>query len=815
MIRDGRAGAWLDLFGQDLRFGLRLLARRPGPTLLAVFTLALGIGATTAIFSLVNAVLVRPLPFPESERLVLIFEDGAHLGVPRNDVAPANYVDWKAQSRAFTDMAAVTDRGFVLTGDAEPEQIQAQSVTGGFFSVLGVPPALGRTIAEEDDRPGASTVVVLSDRLWRRRFGADSGIVGQQVLLSGEKHTVIGVMPRGFAFRQGYVGLWVPAALSLEDLAARKAHYLTVVARTRPGVGLDEAEAEVATIATRIARDHPQDASRLRAIVRPLREDLTGGTRGPLLVLSLSATFVLLIACANIASLQLARAASRGREIAVRGALGASRGRIVRQMLTESIVVSALALAPALLFATWSFDLLEQLVPAGIALSSPLVLDLEVVAGAVGITLLSGILFGLAPALHSARADFANALKQGGRGALGSRRGGLRGALVVAEVAATFVLLVGAGLLTETLYRLRYRDLGLRPDHVLTLRTRLPLEKYDAPLKRAAFYDEVLGRLGQLPGVVAAGYTTSLPLEWKGGANNFVIEGRPPEPEVSYNANHRQVSAGYLQAIGIPLRRGRYLEPTDRTLSMPVALVNETMARQYWPHEEVVGRRFRVGASETWRTVVGVVGDVRQMGLDAPVKAEMYLPHDQVADQPWFAPRDLIVRTSADPMPLVPAIKREIHAVDPDQSVALVRTLGEVLDEDVAERRLGTSLLLAFAAAALILASGGIYGVLASLVNETTPEIGVRVALGATRREVMGLIVGRGLRLTLIGIALGSLGALALSRVLESQLYGVVAADPATFVLAATVVAGVALLACALPARQAVQVDPLVALRSE
>jgi putative ABC transport system permease protein len=814
VIRDGWDSG-LDRLGQDLRFGLRLLARRPGPTLLAVFTLALGIGATTAIFSLVNAVLVRPLPYPESERLVLIFEDGSHIGVPRNDVAPANYVDWKAQSRAFTDVAAVTDRGFVLTGDAEPEQIQAQSVTGAFFSVLGVSPALGRAIDEEDDRPGASAVVVLSDRLWRRRFGADPAIVGQQVLLSGEKHTVIGVMPRGFVFRQGYVGLWVPAALSPEDLAARKAHYLTVVARTRPGVGLAEAEAEVATIATRIARDHPSDASRLRAIVRPLREDLTGATRRPLLVLSLSVTFVLLIACANLASLQLARAAARGREIAVRGALGASRGRIARQMLTESVVVSALALAPALLFATWSFDLLQHLVPVGIAVSSPLALDREVVAGAVGITLFTGILFGLAPALHSARADFTAALKQGGRGVLGSRKRGLRGALVVAEVAATFVLLVGAGLLVQTLYRLRYTDLGLRPDHVLTLRTRLPLEKYDTLEKRAAFYDEVLSRLGQLPGVVAAGYTTSLPLEWKGGANNFVIEGRAAEPEITYNANHRQVSTGYLQAMGIPLRRGRYLDATDRSPSMPVALVNETMAHQYWPHEEVLGRRFRVGASLTWRTVVGVVGDVRQMGLDAPVKAEMYLPHEQVAEQPWFAPRDLIVRTSADPMPLAPAIKREIRAVDPAQPVALVRTLGEVLDEDVAERRLGTSLLLAFAAAALILASGGIYGVLASLVTEATSEIGVRVAVGATRRQVVGLIVGQGMRLTLAGIALGALGALALSRVLASQLYGVQAADPATFAIAASVVGTVALLACALPARQAARVDPLIALRSE
>jgi len=812
---DGEGGSGLDRLGQDLRFGLRLLARRPGPTLLAVFTLALGIGATTAIFSLVNAVLVRPLPFPESEQLVLIFEDGAHIGVPRNDVAPANYVDWKAQSRAFTDVAAVSDRGFVLTGDAEPEQIQAQSVTGAFFSVLGVPPALGRVIDKDDDRPGASSVVVLSDRLWRRRFGSDPGIVGQQVLLSGEKHTVIGVMPRGFAFRQSYIGLWVPAALGPEDLAARKAHYLTVVARTRPGVALAEAEAEVATIATRIARDHPQEAARLRAIVLPLREDLTGATRRPLLVLSMAATFVLLIACANIASLQLARAASRGREIAVRGALGASGGRIVRQMLTESVLVSALALAPALLFASWSFDLLGQLVPPGLALTSPVALDRVVVGSTVGITLLTAILFGLAPALHAARTDFSEALKQGGRGSLGLRRGGLRGVLVVAEVAATFVLLVGAGLLTQTLYRLRYTDLGLRPDNVLTLRTRLPLEKYDAPQKRTAFYDEVLDRLGRLPGVVAAGYTTSLPLEWKGGANNFVIEGRPAEPEVSYNANHRQVSARYLQAMGVPLRRGRYFDATDRSSSMPVALVNETMARQYWPREEVLGRRLRVGASETWRTVVGVVGDVRQMGLDAPVKAEMYFPHEQVANQPWFAPRDLIVRTSTDPMPLVPAIKREIRAVDASQPVALVRTLGEVLDEDVADRRLGTSLLLAFAGLALILATGGIYGVLASLVSQAIPEIGVRVALGATRREVVGLIVGQGMKLTFAGMTLGSLGALALARVLASQLYGVAGADPATFVLAGIVVGTVALVACALPARQAARVDPLIALRSE
>jgi putative ABC transport system permease protein len=810
-----RTASWREGLVQDVAFSLRLLVKKPGPALLAVLSLALGIGATTAIFSLVNAVLVRPLPFPESDRLVLVFEDASEIGLPRNDVAPANYADWKTQTRAFADVAAVSDRGFVLTGDGEPEQIQAQAVTGAFFSVLGVAPALGRAIADEDDRPGAATVVVLSDRLWRRRFGADPGIVGQRVLLSGEKHTVIGVMPRGFAFRQGYVGLWVPAALSGEEWANRTAHYLTMLARTRPTVSVAEADAEVSTIATRIARDHPAEAPRLRAHVQPLRESLTGEARRPLLVLSLSVAFVLLIACANIASLQLARAASRGREIAVRGALGAGRGRLVRQMLTESVALSALALPPALLFAAWSFDLLELLVPAGIAASSHLSLDLGVVGGAVGITFLTGVLFGLAPALHSAGGDFTEALKQGGRGSVGSGKGGLRGALVVAEVAATLVLLVGAGLLIQTLYRLRYADLGLRPENVLTLRTRLPLEKYDLPAKRTAFYDDVLQRVLRLPGVVAAGYTTSLPLEWKGGSNGFEIEGRPPEPGDSLNANHRQVSAGYLQALGVPLRKGRYLDSTDNALSMRVALVNETMARQYWPHEEVLGRRVRMGGPESWRTIVGVVGDVRQMGLDAPVKAEMYLPHEQVVGQPWFAPRDLIVRASANPMALVPSIKQEIRAVDRDQPVALVRTLDEVLDEDVAGRRLGTSLLLAFAIAALVLASGGIYGVLSSLVTEATPEIGVRVALGATARDVVSLVVGQGMRLALAGIALGLFGALSLSRLLASQLYGMSAGDPFTYVLAAALVGAVALVACAVPARQAARVDPLVALRSE
>ncbi len=808
----------MDTLLQDLRYAVKMLRARPGLTLTAVATLAIGIGGSTAIFSLVNAVLLGTLPFRDSERLFMVWEDATEAGFPRNDLAPGNYAGFLAQNQVFERMAALTEVGFNLTSGGEPLKVEARGVTAGFFPLLGVAPRLGRVITPEEDKPGANHVAVLSHGLWQRRFGRDPGVVGRDIILNGEKYTVIGVMPRSFQFMESYVGLWVPAALSAEELANHGAHYLTVVARLKPGVTAREADAEVATIAARISHDFPEGARGLRAYVLPLREQLVGDARRPLLLLSLAIVALLLIACANIAGLLLARAASRVREIAVRSALGAQRGRIVRQLLTESVLLAALGVGPGLLVAVWTLSFLAQLVPPGLTLWLHPTLDARALVCALVLSLSTGLLFGLAPALQTSRIDVSEPLRQGGRtSTAGPRR--LRSVLVVGEVAATLVLLVGAGLLGQTLHRMRYVDLGLQPERLLTLRTVLPSQEYGELPRRAAFYEEVLERVAHLPGVVAAGYGTSVPLEWKGGTSGFVPEGiGRPEPGLSYDANHRQVSAEFLRTMGVPLRRGRFLDRNDRGESRPVAIVNETMARQYWPGQDAVGKRFKIGDPDSpvpWVTIVGIVGDVRQMGLDAPVKAEMYLPYSQVADQPWFAPRDLVVRTRVEPMSVVAAVKREIAAVDPDQAVSNIRSLDEILDEEVVQRRLGATLLTAFAVLALLLASLGIYGILSYFVAQHTAEIGVRLALGATGRDILGLVLGRGMTLALVGIGLGSLGGLALTRLMSSLLFGISATDPATFALAALLLTALALLACYLPARRAVRVDPTIAMRYE
>jgi predicted permease len=803
----------MDTLLKDLRYALRLLRGKPGFTAIVVATLALGIGGSTAIFSLTSAVLLGKPLLRDPDRLVMIWENASAMGFPRNDLAPATYAALRDQAQAFEGVAAVAEEAFTLTGDGEPQKVEARRVTASFFSVLGVAPALGRALEPADDRPGAPHVAVISYGLWQRRFGGDAGLVGRDLLLNGDKHTVVGVMPRDFQFLESYVALWVPAAFGAEELANRQAHYLTVVGRMKPGVVAAGAQADVEAVTGRLARQFHDEA--FPAFVLPLREQILGDARRPLIVLALAITFVLLITCANVAGLLLGRTASRGREIAVRSALGATRRRIVRQLLTESILLAAIGGALALLVASSALSSLQQLVPPGLVLAVHPTLDGRALAVALVLSLVTGLLFGLAPALQATRADLSVTLRQGGRGVAGAGHRRLRSALVVGELAATLMLLVGAGLLGQTLYRLRYADLGLRPERLLTLRTPLPLYKYGEASRRSAFYEDVLDRVRHLPGVVSAGYSTSVPLEWKGGTNGFVPEG-PVDPRRTYDANHRQVSTDYLRTMGIPLRRGRFFERTDGERSQPVAIVNETMARQYWPGVDAVGKRFRTGGDSPWLTIVGVVGDVRQMGLDAPVKAEMYFPYAQVDGQPWFAPRDLAVRSAAvEPMSLVPAVSEAIRAVDPEQAVANVRTFDEVLDEEVVQRRLGASLVAAFAALALLLASLGVYGVLSHFVAQHTAEIGVRVALGASRRDILSLVLGKGMALAVSGVALGLVGALAFTRLVSSLLYGVGAADPATFAAAASLLAVLALLACYLPARRAIKVDPMVAIRCE
>lgn len=806
---------------KDIRYAIRSLLRQPGFTAVAIITLALGIGANTAIFSVVNAVLLRPLQFHDPDRLVMVWEDATFAGFPRNTPAPANYVDWKTQGQSFKDLAAVANRSFNLTGDGEPERISAFAVTGNFFPLLGVQPLRGRWFTPEEDQPGSHKVVVLSHRLWQSRYGGAEAIIGQDILLNNEKHTVVGVMPPNFQFLESFVRLWVPLSMDQEEMTDRGSHYLTVIGRIKPGVSVTQGQAEMNGLMQRIGQAHPEQTffGKLGAVVIPLREELAGDSRRPLLLLLVAVGFVLLIACANVASLQLTRATSRRREIAVRTALGASRWRITRQMLTESMLLASCGGALGLVLAVWSFEFFEKLVPQGLTLSATLKLDARILLFALLLSILSGIIFGLAPALQSSRVDLNEALKQSGsRGGLsfGSR---LRGAMVVLEVALSLMLLVGAGLIIQTLFHLQNQYSVLEPHNVFTARTVLPQNEYSQPAKRAAFYRQVLERVENLPGVISAGYTTSVPLAWKGGTSGFYPEGtKDPLPGMSYDSNHRQVSHNYLKAISIPLREGRYFTDRDNAQTMPVAIINETMARQYWPADSALGRRFKLGSpdSETpWHTVVGIVADVRQMGIDAPVKAEMYLPYEQVQGYAWFRPRDLVIRTSGDPMKLVSSVRQAVREVDPNQPLSNVATMEELLKEEMGERRVGMILLVAFASLALLLAALGIYGVLAYFVTQHTNEIGVRLALGATPAIILRLVLSKGMRLTLLGVALGLGASFALTRLMTSMLFGVKAIDPITFAAVPLLLAGVALLACYLPARRATKLDPLAALRYE
>ncbi len=807
---------------KDFRYGIRSLLKRPGFTAIAVITLALGIGANTAIFSLVNAVLLRGLPFADPDRLVMIWEDASFAGFPRNTPAPANYVDWKTQGQSFADMAAQDMRSFNLTGDGEPEKVEAFGVTANYFPLLGIKPALGRAFTNEEDTPGANRVVIINHNLWQQRYGGEQNIVGRQFSLSGEKYTVVGVMPAGFQFLDSKVGMWVPIGFTAEQLTQRNSHYLSVVARLKPGVNIEQANAEVRAIQQRIAHDHPDEAGRITAYVRPLRDELAGDVRRPLLVLSVAVGFVLLIACANIANLLLSRAASRRREMAVRAALGASRMRIVRQLLMEGLLMSAAGAIGGLVLAWWSFSFLQRLIPDGLALSTKLTLDFQVLGFTLLLTFITTLVFALIPAFQISKIDLNLALKQGG-GRSGLNAGGnrLRSAMVVAEVALALVLLVGAGLLIQTFFKLQEQYAALRSESVLTLRTVLPDKKYSELSQRTNFYKQVLARVQSLPGVISAGYATSIPLAWKGGTSGFVPEGRSLEQlssgGIAYDANHRQVTPDYLKTMGIPLQRGRSFNDGDNEQSTKVAIINETMARQYWPGEDPLGKRFTMddpNDKATWVTIVGIAGDVRQMGVDEPVKAEMYFPYQQ-GQEPFYTPRDLTIRTSVDPLSLVAAVRNEIHQVDPEQPISNIRTMSQMLGEETASRSLGMTLLTIFAGLALLLATVGIYGVLAYFVVQHTQEIGVRMALGAQRSNILTLVLKKGMTLTLLGVGIGLVIAFALTRLMASLLYEVSAADPVTYVAISSLLTAVAFFACYLPARRATKVDPMVALNYE
>ncbi len=810
-----------NMFGglwQDLRYGVRMLWKNPGFTVVAVVALALGIGANSAIFSVVNTVLLRPLPYKDPERLVMVWEDRTARGYPRDTPAPANFVDWREQNKVFEGMAAIATHSLNLTGTGEPERLEGKRVSASFFPLLGVEPLLGRAFSPEEDQPGGNRVVVLSHGLWQRRFGSDRGILGKPLILNGESHEVVGVMPQHFQFPTREDELWVPIAFTPQQAAARQSHYLLVIARTKPGVTVEQAQAEMSTIGARLQQQYPAANTDLGVAVVPLHEQVVGDIRPALLVLLGAVGFVLLVACANVANLLLARAAARQKEIALRVALGASRIRLVRQFLTESLLLAALGGVVGLLLSLWGVNLLKAFIPENISQARDIAIDGSVLGFTLLVSLLTGLIFGLAPVSQASNFNLNETLKEGGRDSVSGRRGNrIRSILVVAEVAVSLVLLIGAGLLINSFLRLRGVDPGFRADNLLTMRVVLPETKYPDQARRASFYAELVRRVESLPGVQSAAVTNWIPLVKQGDSSGISIEGQPdPGPGQNPSAVTRVVSPHYFQTMGIELLQGRQLNEQDRSDSPRVIVIGETMARKFWPGEDPLGKRVTMGgpadAPIPWLEVVGVVRDVRQFELAAEPKPQMYVPFEQPV---FFRPSHLVLKTSVEPGGLAAAVRKTVWEIDRDQPVSNIRTMGEVLSESIARQRFSMLLFGIFAAVALVLAAVGIYGVMSYSVAQRTHEIGIRMALGAQARDVLKLTVWRGLKLVLIGIVLGLAAAFALTRVMTSLLFGVSPTDPATLAVISVVLISVALLASYVPARRATKVDPMIALRYE
>jgi predicted permease len=795
----------------DLRYALRVLRKNPGFTAIAILALALGVGANTAIFSVVDAVLLRPLPYADPDRLVIVWEDATHLGFPRNTPALANFVDWKQQNRVFTDMAALRDRTASLTEGSAPEQEFGRAVTPNFFSVMGVQPVIGRAFTEDEDRL-RTRVVVISYPLWQRRFSGDPGIVGRAILMNNEKTTVLGVMPRGFSFPSKTTDFWAPANFSREELASRGNHYLSVAARLKPGVSVEQAQAEMAVIAQRLEREYRENRN-VGAVVVPLKEQLVGDTRIALIVLLAAAGCVLLIACANLANLLLAKASERRREIAVRMALGAGQARLFRQIITESLLLAGMGGALGIVFAHWGMAALRALVPSRMAVT--LEIDLRLLFFALAISLLTGLAFGAVPALQLSRVNLNDSLKQGRRGDTGGRNRLFRDALVVSEVALALVLLVGAGLLIQTLMRLRAIDPGFRAENLLTMETVLSNPKYRDPAKRQAYYDSVLERMRSLPGVVSAGFGSNLPFTARGNSSGFRIEGRTDQEQ--QDSLLREGTRDYLKTLGAQLREGRLFGNEDRANSLPVAIINETFADYGWPGASPIGKRIQINDTRpqgTWYTVVGVVREIRERGLNLSLKPGTYLLVDQTPKM-WNVPSDLAIRTTLDPLSLAKAARQAIWSVDAEQPVNDVRTMEQIVDLEMQDRQQQMTLLSTFAALALLLASLGIYGVLSYVVTQRTREIGLRMALGASPGSVTRLVVGQGLRLTGFGLGLGAVAALGMTKLMSALLYGVGATDMKTYAAVSLLLGAIAAIACFVPARRAALVDPIIALREE
>jgi putative ABC transport system permease protein len=800
---------------QDLRFGVRMLLKKPGFTLVAVFTLALGIGANTAIFSVVNAVLLRPLPYEHSERLVKVLSVNTQTGSRDGSLSFPNYVDFRAQNSLFEALAAYQENTAALTGDGAPERITGLASSPDLFKVLGAQAAIGRALIAEDERVNPA-VVVLSYDFWQRRFGADDNIVGKSIILNGKQKTIVGVMPADFRFPFVNSSLEYFAPLNPKGgmESQRGASTFRVIGRLKPGITLAQAEAEMQAIAAHLEQQYPNENGGQSAALVSAHEDLVGDLRLTLLVLLGAVGFVLLIACANVANLQLARASGRGREMAIREALGASRWRVVRQLLTESLLLAFLGGALGLGLAVWILDLISAFVPADLPRMREFNLDAKVLTFTFITSVLTSLIFGLAPALHAAKVNVNEGLKEGGRGASeGRARHRLRNLLIVAEVALSLVLLAGAGLLIRSFILLRATNPGFNAQPVLTGSITLPSAAYPEDEQQARFYQQVVERAEQLPGVEAAGAILPLPYSENALNISFTIEGQPkPAPGTEPVGGARIITPDYPRAMGIPLISGRFFTEHDTANAPKVILINQTLQRRYFPDEDPVGKRLHLGLNSIDGEIVGVIGDVRDRHLDQEADPEYYVPYQQVPVNTM----SLVVRTQAgEPMNLAPSLRAVVAESDKELPLYRVRPMANLVANSIARQRFSLTLLATFAGLALALAGAGIYAVMSFLVAQRSHEIGIRMALGASRRAVFKLIIGQGMGVVAVGLLIGLCGALALTRWIEMLLFEVRATDPLTYIVIASLLAGVALLACFIPARRATKTDPMIALRYE
>ena len=802
----------MDTLIRDIRYGSRMLLKNPGFTLIAVVALALGIGANTAIFSVVNSVVLRPLPYADPDRLVQLRE----VKLPEHpdfSVTPATFLDWQKQSTSFDQMAAYGATSVNLISSGEPERLRAARVSAGLIALLGVSPVQGRDFLAEEDQPGRDMVAIISHRLWQRQFGAGNVVLGQTLKLNGTDHAVVGVMPEKYAFPETETDVWLPFAFDDDDRQAYGAHYINVLARLKPASTVQQAQSEMNAIAEQLAKDHAEMKTGWTVNVVPMLDYVVGDTKTALLVLLGAVGFVLLIACANVANLMLARAATRQKEIAIRTALGSSRSRIARQLLTESVLLAMVGGGAGLLLAVWGVDALLALAPQDLPRLNDVAVDGGVLIFTLGLTLVTGVLFGLAPALQASKPDLNETLKDAGRGSSeGARRHRVRSFLVVSELALSLTLLIGGGLMIKSFWRLQHVNPGFNPSNAITATLSLPQRKYPEDAQQTAFGTQLVQNISRLPGVQSAAVSNVLPI-----AQDFVlgvvVEGRPRVSDSEApKTNYFAVSPDYFKAMGIPLVRGRAFDERDKAGAPRVVIINQTMAAKLFPGEDPIGKRIHITMNkEIYREIVGIAGDVKQHGLDKETLSQTYEPFLQ--EPSTFM--NVIVRADGDPAGLTAAIRGEVLALDREQPIARVQTLEKVVATSVAQHRFAMILMGSFALVAFVLAAVGLYGVMSYSVAQRTHEIGIRMALGAKQSDVLRMVVGQGAALALAGVAIGLGAAFAVTRLMASLLFEVTATDPLTFSVIAALLAAVALAASFIPARRATKVDPMIALRYE